>query len=122
MSGLKKILIVEDEYSISKALDIKLNNSGFNTKIVNNGHEAMKVLEKENFDLIILDIIMPRMDGFSTLKEISKRKIKTKVIVLSNLDDDSDVRTAKKFGVAKYLRKSEISLSETVDYIKKLLN
>jgi signal transduction histidine kinase len=81
----KKILIAEDEKPMAKALALKLNNSGFEAKAVHNGKDAVEELKAAKYDLLLLDLMMPTMDGFQVLEQIKAEKIKTSVIVTSNL-------------------------------------
>lgn len=119
---MKKILVVEDEKPIAKAMELKLNGSGFEAKVAFNGKEALELLKKEKFDLVILDLIMPEMDGFETLVEIKKRGIKTKVIVSSNLSQEEDFKKSKQLGAVDFFIKSDTPISEIVENIKKYLN
>lgn len=118
---MKKILIVEDEHPLAKALSLKLTTSGFQSKIAANGEEGLSILKKEKFDLILLDLIMPKMDGFAFLSEIKKRKIKTKVLVTTNLSQTEDLQRAKELGATDYIVKSAASLTSIIDSIKKQL-
>lgn len=120
MPGIKKVLIVEDDKSISDALRTKLDKQGFETKTAYNGEEALRILENFKYDLVLLDLIMPKLDGMATLQRIKDKGIKTKVIVLSNLGQEQDKEAAKRLGAIEYFVKAEISLSEIVDVIKKL--
>jgi len=79
----KKILVAEDEKSYSRALVLKLKNNGFEVDLAENGEDVLKMLKKKKYDLLLLDLIMPKMNGFSVLESINKNKIKTKVIVSS---------------------------------------
>ena len=76
----KKILIVEDEKPVAKALQLKLGRAGFESEVAFDGVDALEVLAKKNFDLIILDLVMPRMDGFEFLAELKNRKINIQVL------------------------------------------
>ncbi|MCD4694163.1 response regulator [bacterium] len=121
MAKEKKILIVEDERPMAKALELKLNKSGFLAKAVGNGQEAVNLLKKEKFDLVITDLVMPKMDGFGLLEYIKKNKIKIKVIVASNLSQDDDVVRAKKLGASDFLVKSNIPITKVVERVKNIL-
>lgn len=118
---MKKILIVEDESPLAKALSLKLTKSGFQSKIALNGEEALSFLKKEKFHLILLDLIMPKMDGFAFLSEIKKKGIKTKVLVTTNLSQTEDLQRAKELGAIDYFVKSSASLTSLIDSIKKQL-
>jgi len=117
----KKILVVEDERAIAKAMELKLKSSGFEAMVAFDGLEALKILKKEKFDLIIIDLVMPRLDGFGTLEEIKKMKIKTPVVVSSNLNQEEDMIRAKELGVADFFVKSNIPISKLVEKIKKII-
>ncbi len=117
---IKKILICEDEKPIAKALVLKLNHEGFEAEAANDGEEALQILQTKQFDLILLDLIMPRVDGFGVLEKIKELKITTPVIVTSNLGQEEDLKRAKELGAINYFIKSNTSLQEIVDGIKKL--
>lgn len=116
----KKILIVEDEKPMILALELKLENAGFRTKTASNGAEALKILSKEKFDLILLDLVLPEKDGFAVLSEMRGRGDETAVIVLSNLGQKEDIKRTKELGAANYFVKAETPITEIVNYIKKV--
>jgi len=118
----KKILVVEDEVPMSRALKLKLEKSGFLVATALDGLEAIKCMDTDNFDLILLDIIMPNLDGFGVLEQMKAKKIETPVVVLSNLGQGEDVQRAKSLGATGYVIKSNISISDLVKQIKKALN
>lgn len=68
----KKILVVDDEKDFLKAITIRLNHAGYETCVAENGEEAFECLEKENPDLIILDVQMPKMDGLEFIRKLKK--------------------------------------------------
>lgn len=118
----RKILLVEDEKSISRAIKLKLSISGFETEIAENGVDALELLKTKKFDLILLDIMMPKMGGFEVMEEMKKNKDKTPIIVLSNLSQEEDGKRAKELGAVDFFVKSNSPLSEIVDRINKFLN
>jgi len=118
----KRILIAEDEKPVARALDLKLNKSGFDTKVVNDGEEAMAELTNNKYDLLLLDIMMPKKDGFSVLEDIKNQKIDIKVIVSSNLSQPEDSDKAKSLGAIGYFVKSDTPINEVIKQIKKVLN
>jgi DNA-binding response OmpR family regulator len=117
----KKILIVEDEKLIVKPLEMKLKLSGFQTGVAYDGKEALDILTKEKYDLILLDLMMPDIDGFAVLKELNKRGDQTPVIIASNLNQVEDVSRALEMGVKNYYVKSNTSLEEIVENVEKTL-
>jgi DNA-binding response OmpR family regulator len=117
----KKILIIEDEKPIAHAMELKLKKAGFDAQIAINGEEAIKLLEEDNFDLALLDLVMPKMDGFGVLEEVKKKKIKIKIMVTSNLSQSDDIKKAKDLGAVDFLIKSDTSIVEIVDKVKSIL-
>ena len=115
---MKRILIVEDERPLSHALELKLGNSGYETKVVETGTEAIEIIKENKFDLILLDLIIPEMDGFAVLKEFSKKKLKMPIIVLSNLGQEEDKERAKGMGVKEYCVKANTPLADIVNIVK----
>jgi len=117
----KRILIVEDEKPLARALELKLLNSGFRPRIAVDGQEALDYLKKEKFDLILLDLVMPNISGFDVLEKMSAEKNKTPVIVTSNLGQEEDLKKVEKFGIKKYFIKSDVSIVDIINYIKDIL-
>jgi two-component system, OmpR family, KDP operon response regulator KdpE len=98
------VLIVDDEPSIIKFLEIKLKTSGYNVTVAHNGLEAISLFQLEEPDLLVLDVIMPGMDGFETLKQI--RSISSvPVIILSARETNTDKIKGLKMGADDYLAK-----------------
>lgn len=121
---MKKILIVDDEPLVLKALTDKLNSENFTTDYALDGQEALLKISREKPDLILLDIIMPKLDGISVLKKL-KQSQETKnipVIILSNLYDDEKMQELLKTNNTDYLIKVEHSLNDIVKRVKEKLN
>lgn len=117
----KKILIAEDDRPIAKALQLKLQHSGFEVEVVNDGEEAMIAVNEKEFDMILLDLMMPKKDGFVFLTELKQKKNKTPVIILSNLSQEGDIKKTKDLGAVGYFVKSNTPLIDIVANIKKIL-
>lgn len=118
----KRILLVEDDMGISKILTLKLRTDGFDTTLAKDGIEALEMLKKNRYDLILLDLRMPRMDGFEFLKEKQSNADKTPVIVCSVLSQDTDIERARKYGIVDYLVKVNIPLQGIIDRIRKFFS
>ncbi len=120
----KNILLVDDDPLVIRMYQNKLTKDGYAVKIASNGEEALIQVMKERPDLILLDIMMPKMNGVETLKAL-KGEEKTKgipVIILTNLDDNpEDVETAKNLGALDYVVKANITLKTLSEKIKKVL-
>lgn len=120
--GTRKILIAEDEKPMARVLSMKLKNAGFESDIFYNGEEALKALDRDTYDLILLDIVMPKIDGFDVLKLLKERKDSPPIFVLTSLSQVEDVKRAKDLGVKEYFIKSDTQLSDIVDKIKEYVN
>ncbi len=123
MNKKKKILIVEDETAFLYALQSKLSILGYEVKTSTTAEEAIQIIEFEEIDLIILDILLPKMDGFDFLREI-KSKSKTKnipVVIVSNLSDKENIASGIDLGIKDYLVKSEYNLDGIVSKIEELI-
>lgn len=117
----KLLLIVEDERPLSHALEMKLKNQGYSTKVVTNGQEAIKELRSAKYDLMLMDLIMPVMDGFAVLEEMKNSKINVPVIVLSNLGQDEDRAKTKQLGAIDYFVKSNTPIADIVERVHKIV-
>ena len=117
----KKILIIEDEKTLARALELKLTRAGFEVSVVFNGQEGIERLKKEFFELILLDLIMPKMDGFTLLSNLKKMRIKTPVAVLTNLSQESDIERTKKFGVKEFFIKSNTPIAVIAEWVIKFM-
>jgi two-component system alkaline phosphatase synthesis response regulator PhoP len=114
---IKKILIVEDEKPMARALELKLNHSGFEAVVASDGEAALENLKKQKFDLILLDLMIPKIDGFEVMKAMKDNKDKTPIIVASNLGQEDDAQKAKSMGAKWYFVKSDTPINKIVDYI-----
>lgn len=117
----KRILIVEDERPLAHALELKLNHEGYVTEIATSGTEALKKGTAGKYDLILLDLIMPEVDGFEVLTELKAKKVKSKVIVLSNLGQDEDKARAKDLGAIEYFVKANTPIVDIVKRVRAAL-
>ena len=117
----KSILIVEDERPLAHALEMKLKNSGYTVKVCMNGSDAISELEHGKYSLVLLDLIMPMMDGFGVLTEMQQRKYTVPTIVLSNLGQDEDRAKAKALGAIDYFVKSNTPISTILERVKSAL-
>jgi len=115
----KQVLIVEDERPLSHALDLKLQHEGFKTTVASNGKEAVDLIEKGSFDVVLLDMMMPIMDGFQVLHQLQDKPNRPVVFVLSNLSQREDESRVLSAGAAKYFIKSDTPLSVIVEEVKK---
>ena len=118
-----KILFVEDEPTLQKELNEILKQEGFKILAAFDGEEGLKLAREEKPNLILLDLILPKKDGFEVLKELkADEKMKdTPVIVLTNLEGIGDVEKAIELGATTYLVKANYKLEDVVTKIKDFL-
>ena len=120
---MAKILIVEDEKVLNEAYELVLKKEGYAVSCAFNGEEALAYVKKGKFDLILLDLRMPKIDGVEFLKRSnpSKNFPSTKIIVFSNYDDQKEVDDAIKYGATRYILKAWSSPSELVKIVRESL-
>lgn len=120
---MKRILIVEDEEFLVTALKDNLDAEGYTVDRAMNGEEAMERIKKQKLNLILLDLLMPKKDGFYVLGEVKKNpewKL-IPIIVLSNLGGDAEIKRALEMGANDYFVKSQHPIEEVIEKIKEYL-
>lgn len=120
----KKILFIEDESTLQKAINKFLENDGYETISAIDGELGIKMAKKTLPDLILLDLILPKINGFEVIKELKKDELTKNIpiIVLTNLEGSEDVEKAITLGAKDYLIKANYELSEISEKIRKSLN
>lgn len=119
----KKILFVEDEMALHKTLGEFLKQEGYEVSDAMDGEVGLKMAREDKPDLILLDLVLPKLHGFEVLKAL-KGDPETEdvpVIVLTNLEATADIEKALEMGATTYLVKATYSLEEVVEKIKKTL-
>ncbi|MBP9802482.1 response regulator [Patescibacteria group bacterium] len=118
-----KILLIEDEEMLANMYEVKFQNEGFEITKALDGASGLELAKSIQPDLVLLDVIMPKMDGFSVLKSIREdASIKDlPVILLTNLGQDEDVQKGKELGVVGYLVKANVTPAEVVEAAKREL-
>jgi DNA-binding response OmpR family regulator len=120
-TNMKRVLIIEDEQPLAHALELKLSHSGYDAKAVNNGEDALETLSKAKYDLILLDLILPGMDGFELLQNIRDKHTDTKIVILSNLGQPEDKARAETYDITNYYIKSNTPLAAVVQSVQSLI-
>jgi DNA-binding response OmpR family regulator len=118
-----KIVLVEDDTFLAGIYASKFEAAGFNVSLATDGEAGLETIEKEMPDVVLLDIILPKMDGFEVLEKV-KSNPKTKdipVILLTNLGQREDVEKGLKLGAADYLIKAHFMPQETIERVKKVM-
>ncbi len=120
---MKKIFIVEDDDHVSKVYELKFSKEGFETSFEKTGEDAVSRIAAEKPDLIILDLMLPKRNGFAILEEIKKNPdiASIPVLILSNLGQKGDQDRALALGAKEYLVKVNHSMQEVVDKAKSYL-
>jgi CheY-like chemotaxis protein len=122
-TAAKKILIVEDEEILRDAYTKILSHEGYSVTNASDGKKALQKLKTESYDLILLDIVMPEMNGLEFLQQAKIMKInpQTKVIAFSNLSDHQKLEAMLKLGVSRNILKSSLSPKELASTVRALL-
>lgn len=122
-SAQKKILLVEDDESLASVYQMRLEAEGFSVKRAQNGEEALALATQYRPDLILLDVMMPKVSGFDVLDILRNTPETTnvKVIMLTALSQDADKERAENMGVDDYLVKSQVVIADVVDRIRQHL-
>ena len=120
----KKILLVEDDASLAAVYRARLELEGFDSKEVHNGEDALSAAVSYRPDLILLDVMMPKISGFDVLDILRNTPDTTnvRVIMLTALSQPKDKERAEKLGADDYLVKSQVVISDVVERIRHHLN
>lgn len=118
-----KVLIVEDDALLLRVLSESFLSEGYDVSTVENGLEVEGAVNKFSPDIILLDLILPGIDGFAVLKKLKSndKSKKIPVIILSNLDQAGDIKSTKALGVENYFIKSNVKVEEIISAVKKTL-
>jgi CheY-like chemotaxis protein len=118
-----RILLVEDDKFLRRACEVGLNKRGFTVLTANDGEEGLQVARSESPDIILLDMLMPKLNGMETLEALKKdaQTSGIPVVILSNTSMDSDLQHAKSLGAIGYLVKASMSLQELGDRVLSFL-
>ncbi len=119
----KKVLLVEDDKMILDMYTLKFTQEGYEVTQAENGKDGLDLARKINPDIVLLDIILPQMDGFTVLKSLKAdpKLQKIPVVLLTNLGQDGDVKKGIELGAVDYLIKANFTPSQVVDKVKSVL-
>lgn len=120
---MAKILLVEDDPFLIDIYTTKLKEAGFEVVVADDGKKAVAMAQKEKPDLIVLDIVLPHVDGWEVLRQIKAdaQLADTKVLILSNLGQKEEMGKGFRLGAAGYLIKAHYTPSQVADEIKKMI-
>jgi CheY-like chemotaxis protein len=118
---MKKILLVEDEEIMINLLQKKLKQEGYEVSVAKDGEEGLKLMKEFSPDLVLLDIIMPKMGGFEVMEEMNKdsKLQKIPVVVISNSGQPVELDRAQRLGARDWLIKTEFDPQEVIDKVVK---
>ena len=119
----KKILLVEDEPLLGNILKLRLEKENLGVTLARDGEEALNFLKINKPDLILLDIILPKLSGFEVMEKLKEEPSykKAPIVILSNLGQDSDLEKGQTLGAVGYFVKAQMSIDELVEEVKKLI-
>lgn len=120
-STSKRLLVVEDEKALGMALQRKLSKEGYVVDFATNGEEALAILADATYDLLIVDLMMPELDGFGLMQQLKDKGNTTPIVISTNLSQSVDEEKARELGAIDYFIKSDTPLSEVVARVTKLL-
>ena len=117
----KKILLVDDEADFLMTVKIRLEASGYEVQAAGDGEEALQAMRHTYFDAVLVDILMPKMNGLDFLKEVRKKDKKLPIFILTALSDEARFHEARKLGVSGFLVKTN-DLTKELKNITQVLN
>ena len=124
-SSMKQILLIEDDPFLIDIYTTKLKEEGFSIEVATGGEEGLRKLREKKFDLLVLDIVLPKIDGWEILEKIKNPLNRygggLKIIILSNLGQKEEVEKGLRLGAEKYLIKAHYTPTEVVVEIKQVL-
>ena len=117
---MKKVLIVEDEELIGGLLQRKLRQEGYYASVAIDGEAALRQIREEKPDIVLLDIVLPRLNGFEVLSELKKDEAlrQIPVIIISNSGQPAEIERAKELGVRDWLVKTEFDPQEVLEKVQ----
>jgi CheY-like chemotaxis protein len=117
--GPRRVLLAEDDRFLRRAAEASLRRHGLEVLTAADGEEALRIARAEPLDLILLDVMMPKLDGFEVLSALKQDDATAHipVLVLSNLGQERDVTQAKALGAVAFLIKANLSLQDLVDRV-----
>jgi len=121
MAEKSKILVVDDEDALRTVLSGELVSEGYDVRTASDGDEAISAIQKETFDLLLLDIKMPRVNGFEVLKFVKEQQPRTKVVMLTTFADLKNAIESKKLGAEDFVSKP-YDLVDLLTTIERVLN
>jgi len=122
-TNASRVLLAEDDRFLRRAAEVELRRHGYVVLAAADGEEALKIATEQIPDIILLDLIMPKMQGFEVLRKLKQQESTAKipVLIMSNLGQDQDVQQAMEGGAIAYLIKSNLSLKDLARNVEQVL-
>ena len=120
---MAKVALIEDDLGIIEMYKLKFESSPHELSVATDGDSGLALVKKEKPDLVLLDILMPKKNGFEIVKEMREdpELAKTKIIMLTNLGDDETQKQFKSLGVKDYIIKADLTPKEVLEKVERLL-
>jgi len=120
---MKKILLIEDDPLLIDIYTTKLQQSGFDVKAVEHGEKAVAAIQQERPDIVLLDIVLPHVDGWEILQQVqaSEELKRIPIVILSNLGQKEEIEKGLRLGAVRYLIKAHYTPSQVVEEVVKLI-
>lgn len=124
MSEQQKILIIEDDQFLRELYRDLLTDEGYRVETASDGEEGLVAMQKGSFDLVLLDIMLPKKDGLTIIKELTPEQFKKcgQVVMLTNLGQDAIIKEGFEIGAAGYLIKSALTPDQVLHEVRVFLN
>lgn len=117
----KKILIIEDEIILMEALKEKLANAGYEIEIAYDGEAGLEIIKEKKPDLLILDILLPGINGYEVMERLKKENISLPILIVSNSGQPVEIEKAKELGANDFIVKVAFSLKNVEEKVRKLI-
>ncbi|HRH31783.1 MAG TPA: response regulator [bacterium] len=118
----RHILIIEDEKPMAMALQLKFRKIGYVAEVAFDGEAALVLLKTQKFDVVLTDLMMPKVDGFAVLQALKEQGNPVPVLVLSNLSQAEDERRARDLGARDFFVKSNTTIAAIVEAVQNFLH
>ncbi len=118
---MPRILIVEDNARLLKMNKMNLEQAGYKVCAATNGEEAIAIMDNKNIDLLLLDLLMPKVNGFGVMRHVRSKKYTFPIVVLTNLDERADRKRCRELGAADFLVKSDMESPDLASKAKQYL-
>lgn len=118
MAEKKKILVIEDDPFLSKVVILRMEEEGVYADMAEDGEEGMRMLNKNKYALVLLDLLMPKKDGYSVIDEIREKKINIPVVIFSNLAKNDAKLNYTGVDIKEYFLKANHTMEEVVKMVK----